>query len=111
MGVGARPEHDRAWNASGALPRVVDAREYEMTVCLDEDQKTGIGGGSKERLPSLQIRIHHLCFLQCPKQSPKPSFSRRECNTESRSQQSPCLPSVSMGWHRAKGTSWGCVGS
>ncbi len=52
----------------GALPGIIDAREYEMTVCLDEDQKARIGGGSKERLPSLQIRIHHLCFLQCPKQ-------------------------------------------
>jgi hypothetical protein len=30
-----------------------------MTVCLDEDQEAGIGGGSEKRLPSLQIRIHH----------------------------------------------------
>ena len=33
-----------------------------MTVCLDEDQEAWVGGGSKERLPSLQIRIHHLCL-------------------------------------------------
>jgi hypothetical protein len=37
-----------------------------MTVCLDENQKAGVGGGSKKRLPSLQIRIHHLLPLTMP---------------------------------------------
>ena len=49
-------------NAGRAFPGVIDAREYEMTVCLDEDQKAGVAGGGKKRLPSLQIRIHHLCL-------------------------------------------------
>src|SRR6187551_3632434 len=33
-----------------------------MTVCLDEDQEAGVAGGGKKRLPSLQIRIHHVCL-------------------------------------------------